>query len=80
MLMKFCQQRDTTLSPRDAGLFQNWIFDLLGARTFPPKARNDYDWLAISEACGVAHDHLARAGFVLSPGLDASRGRLAGLV
>ncbi|MCS0505144.1 hypothetical protein [Ancylobacter mangrovi] len=72
MLEKFCQQRATTiLSPRDAALFQNWLLGLFAARTSPPKAGHDYDWLAISDACSVGHADLKRATRVLSPGLDA---------
>ncbi|MDQ0512723.1 hypothetical protein [Ancylobacter amanitiformis] len=38
MLMKFCQQRATTvLSSRDADIFQNWLLDLLAARVPPLK-------------------------------------------
>ena len=72
MLEKFCQQRATTiLSPRDAALFQDWLLGLLTARMSPPKAGRDYDWLAISDACGVDHADLKHAARVLSPGLDA---------
>ncbi|MFG1433321.1 hypothetical protein V5F69_20020 [Xanthobacter sp. V2C-4] len=72
MLEKFCQQRvSTILSPRDAALFQNWLLRLLAARISPPKAAGDYDWPAISDACGVDHVDIKRAARVLSPGLDA---------
>ena len=78
MLVKFCQQRATTvLSPRDADLFQNWLLDLLAARIPPPLTERDYDWHAIAHACNVDHADLQRAGPVLTPGLDALRRELA---
>ncbi|UOK73876.1 hypothetical protein [Ancylobacter polymorphus] len=78
MLVKFCQQRATTvLSPRDADLFQNWLLDLLAARMPPPLTERDYDWHAIAHASGVDHADLQRAGSVLAPGLDSLRRELA---
>ncbi len=78
MLVKFCQQRATTvLSPRDVDLFQTWLLDLLAARMPLPLTERDYDWHAIAHACDVDHTDLQRAGRVLAPGLDALRRELA---
>lgn len=78
MLVKFCQQRATTvLSLRDADLFRNWLLDLLAARVPPPVTERDYDWHEIAHASGVDHADLQRAGFILAPGLDALRRELA---